>query len=226
MIAALTVSVGAQEAVKPTSPPEKTKPPAAMTKEMKAAVQKAILEAKAKEKAPSRVSNRRVVLPPKATNCTTERPSPARVVPSTRQATKQAPSRVVQNSMRTVQEVGPSAAPEKPRVLTENITIQLQGSVYGSEPLDLSLTGVGPVFQADVIAGEDRSILTHQYSVRPNDCGYRVEYSIGLRIAMEVSRNGQATVSGAAIAKEGERVVISKNGAHELALTLGKAGKK
>ena len=112
--------------------------------------------------------------------------------------------------------------------------IQLKGNIHSGEPLDLSLTGIGPVFQADVVTGEEHTILSHRYSVRPDDGGYLVEYSIGLRIRMEASQNGKMTnyeyrdvsVIGTAIVKEGERVVISKNGARELSLMVGKAGKK
>jgi hypothetical protein len=231
VIVGLTFSVGAQEAAKPTAPPEKTKPPAAMTKEMQAAVQKAILEAKAKEKAPSRARNRRVVLPPSSTNRTTGRPVQAQRAP-----TRTSPG-VAQNSANTNRAVAtsrPAVAEVRPQALTENIVIQLKGNVHSGEPLDLSLTGVGPVFQADVITGEEHTILSHQYAVKPDDGGYRVEYSIGLRIRMEASQNGKVTnyeyrdvsVTGTAIVKEGEQVVISKNGARELSLTVGKASKK
>lgn len=158
-------------------------------------------------------TRRRVVLPPKST--ATSRPAQA--------TAHRVPARAIQ-----------AAKLSASKELTENITIRLQGSVSDGPPLDLSLTGIGPIFQADVVAGDKFTILSHQYSVKPAGSGYKVEYSIGLRIRMEMAQTGNSvsyefrdvSVTGTVMVKEGERVVISKNGDRELALTLSKASKK
>lgn len=118
--------------------------------------------------------------------------------------------------------------------LTENITVQLQGSVKGGPVLDLAMTGIGPIFRGDVVAGDSAAIVTHSYTVNPTETGYRVEYSIGLRIKVEHQAEGMPTsveyrdviVTGTALAEEGKKLVIAKNGDHELTLTLGKAAAK
>ena len=132
--------------------------------------------------------------------------------------------------MKAVPRTGTTAAEVTPKVLAENITIQLQGSVNAGPQLDLSLTGVGPVFQADVLTGDEHTILSHQYSVKPQEGRYRVEYHIGLRVRFESSRNGNTTnyeyrdvsMTGTILAKEAEKVVISKDADRELSLTLKK----
>ncbi len=99
----------------------------------------------------------------------------------------------------------------------------------------LSLTGVGPIFQADVVTGDKHSLFPHHYSVMPHDCGYKVADGIGIRIRMESSHSGPRSISygygdvwvtGTLIAKEGEKVVISKNGERDLGLTLAKTARK
>ena len=135
-------------------------------------------------------------------------------------------------SPRTTPSPRPAAvrAAPAPSHLTENVTIHLRGSVNEGTPLNLSLTGIGPIFQADVVTDDAFTVLTHRYSVNPQEGGYRVEYTIGLRIRMEVPGNGlgvnyeyrDVSVVGTVIAKEGKAVVISKNGDRELSLTLAK----
>lgn len=97
--------------------------------------------------------------------------------------------------------------------------------------MDLSLTGVGPIFRSDAIAGEDQSIVTHTYTVIPADGGYKVEYSIGMRLRLTSSVSGTVTnyeyrdvmLTGTAVIKEGKNLVVATNGKHELSLTIGKA---
>ena len=103
--------------------------------------------------------------------------------------------------------------------LTENIMIQLQGSVVGGPDLDLSMTGIGPLFRGDVVAGDDPDILTHTDTVVKAGDGYKVDYSIGLRLKSEQKignrehiENRDVFVTGAALAEEGKKLVISKNG--------------
>ena len=128
----------------------------------------------------------------------------------------------------------PQVVQARPNTLTENITIQLQGKVEGGPALDLSMTGIGPIFRGDVVAGDDPAIVTHSYTVTVVEGGYKVEYSIGLRLKFEQMVNGKVNsveyrevmVSGTAIAREGKRLVIAKNGENELGLTLGKTASK
>ncbi len=123
------------------------------------------------------------------------------------------------------------AASVVPKVLTENISIHLQGTASEGTDLDLSLTGIGPIFQADVVTGDTHTILSHSYSVKPNGSGYTVEYNIGLRIRMEVARSKQTSsyesrevsLNGTVLLSEGAKVVISKNGVQELSLSVSKA---
>lgn len=238
----LTFSLGAQEAVE-VKPPVKTAPPASKTSKSRVPVKPSTnrkpteSEMKAATAAPTR-TRRRVVLPPNAARSTGPTARPTGRLPSARPAvpqnSKSTAARVVRPTIRAVPTSRPAVTRVMPKVFTENITIQLQGSVHDGPPLDLSLTGVGPIFQADVVTGDKFTILSHQYSVIPNDCGYKVEYNIGIRLRMEMARNGQNTsyefrdvsLSGTVIAKEGEKVVVSKNGDRELSLTLGKAKKK
>ena len=63
--------------------------------------------------------------------------------------------------------------------LSENITIQLQSSVVRGPELDLSMTGIGPVFRGDIVAGDDPDVAD-TYSVVKSGDDYKVKYSIGL----------------------------------------------
>lgn len=120
------------------------------------------------------------------------------------------------------------------KTLTENVTIQLQGSVEGGPALDLAMTGIGPIFRGDVVVGKGPTIVTHSYTVEPTEGGYKIEYSVGFRIKVEHKVDDKVksveyrdvSVSGTVIAKEGKRLVISKNGEHELGLLVGKTNSK
>lgn len=221
LIPLFAVSLFAQEGGK-VDPPAKVAPPAkAVEKGQEAAksvgreryVSQSSKSGPTKTAPATRMSPRRVVLPSKAASSTSSRPAPP--VRSTRPTVR-------------------SAAIERPsNHLSENITIQLQGSVVGGPELDLSMTGIGPVFRGDLVAGDDPTIVTHTYTVVKSGEDYKVEYSIGLRLKVENKEDERVNieyrdvvVTGTALVKEGKRLVISKNGDRELALTLGKASSK
>ena len=202
-------------------PPAKPVPPAKVTEKSPTSsgskpTRRYVPQAKKKVRttnaAPAtRTSPRRVVLPPKAAS-------------SGSSGAASAPGRPVRVPSR------PQVVQARPNTLTENITIQLQGKVEGGPALDLAMTGIGPIFRGDVVAGDDPAIVTHSYTVTVIEGGYKVEYSIGLRLKFEQMVNGKVNsveyrevmVSGTAIAREGKRVVIAKNGDNGLGLTLGK----
>jgi hypothetical protein len=117
--------------------------------------------------------------------------------------------------------------------LAENMTLQLQGSVVGGPELDLAMTGIGPLFRGDVVAGDDPAIVTHTYTVVTAGDGYKVDYSIGLRLQVEKKSDGRVNVefhdvvvTGTAMVEEEKTLVISKNGDRELSLTLSKTASK
>jgi hypothetical protein len=113
------------------------------------------------------------------------------------------------------------------------MTLQLQGSVVGGPELDLAMTGIGPLFRGDVVAGDDPAIVTHTYTVVTAGDGYKVDYSIGLRLQVEKKSDGRVNVefhdvvvTGTAMVEEEKTLVISKNGDRELSLTLSKTASK
>jgi len=161
-----------------------------------------------------RTASRRVVLPPKNTRPTTTTRSGVR------------PTRVSTGSARrSPVDTTKSAAPQG---LQDNITIQLKGVTGSGESIDLSLTGIGPIFQSDVFIGEEDTILTHSYSVTPSGDNYLVEFSIGTRIRVTTSSNGPTksfqyrdnTISSKVLLKPGKPVTVSNNQGKILALTI------
>lgn len=123
--------------------------------------------------------------------------------------------------------------------LEENMTLRLAGNFHGFFPLDLELTGTGPVFKIDLIhqpenEGDQPIIVTIRATVTltPADT-FRVEYDLAARIAIttstmtqpggKVMRNVEyrdVSLSGAANLSEGKPLDITKLNGQALTLTL------
>lgn len=136
------------------------------------------------------------------------------------------------------QDLQPPEAPEPPeqagpQVLPENMAIRLQGG-FGSGPtLDLLLAGAGPEFSADVFLPENSGLFNHRYTVRAAGERYRIEFSVNMRLPIETKVGERVsveyrdlTLSGTVLLKQGETVVIARNGEDKLTLGVDLAGKE
>ena len=131
-----------------------------------------------------------------------------------------------------------SAAAESER-LRENITLQISGDFQGLLPLELELTGVGPLFSTDLaIESADPkmppNVITFQATVRKeNDARFHVDYSLGARISLKTSavKRPDGTESfnieyrdvvlrGTVLLKKGAQVTISKLNGKELKISV------
>jgi hypothetical protein len=112
-----------------------------------------------------------------------------------------------------------------------NLTISLEGNTTTGSAVDLQLTGTGPTFSADQMIGDEGGTLTCQYTLSKNDKGYRVSYSIGVRVRIATAVvQGQAnmtnyeyrdvSLSGTVQCKPGVPVVIVRNAKVPLKLTV------
>ena len=187
----------------------------------------------------SRVSSRRVVLPSKTTQEAKAKAYPTRSgstgrrvapIPTSRTTTTgRTGAGAASSGVRSVSR-NPVATsrPAPPTGLQENITIQLKGSTQSGDAIDLSLTGIGPIFQSDVFIGEEDNILTHSYSITPSGPNYLVEFSIGTRVRVMTANNGPTksfqyrdnSISGKVLLKPGKPVTVSNNQGKVLALTV------
>lgn len=120
-------------------------------------------------------------------------------------------------------------APVETVGLQENITIRLQGTTTTGSDIDLSLTGVGPKFSADQVVNDD-IVLSCEYLVSETETGYKVSYVVSARIKVATQTGPNATsyeyrdvsISGSAICKAGRPLVLVRNGAKPLQLTISK----
>lgn len=113
--------------------------------------------------------------------------------------------------------------------LRKNTTIRLQGTTTTGQDVDLSLTGLGPRFNADqMIAGND-SVMSCDYLVSETDRGFMVSYTLRIRVRMGTNPGSPGppnaefrdlSLSGNILCKPGEPVVIVKNGDKSLQLTV------
>jgi hypothetical protein len=124
--------------------------------------------------------------------------------------------------------------------LTENLTLHFKGDFQGLVGLDLELTGLGPLFSAEIAIPSEKettpatlmSLSATVSSLAPD--GYKVDYSIGARIPMITSRfssqpGGPTSVNieyrdvllrGVVKVKEGKALTISKINGKELKVIL------
>lgn len=112
--------------------------------------------------------------------------------------------------------------------LRKNTTIRLQGTTTTGQDVDLSLTGLGPRFNADqMIAGND-TVMSCDYLVSETDRGFMVSYTLVVQVKAATSVNQGSTIynyrdvslKGTVLCKAGEPVVIVKNGDKSLQLTV------
>jgi hypothetical protein len=112
--------------------------------------------------------------------------------------------------------------------LSRNITIRLQGTTTTNSEIDLELTGTGPTFNAQQMVGKDESVLSCQYSVAQAEGGYRVSYSIGMRVKVVTNIHKDTTnyeyrdvtINGSALCAAGKPVTIVRNGGKPLELVV------
>ena len=133
--------------------------------------------------------------------------------------------------------VVPPQVPMEPRqdrrqadALDKNITIRLNGTLPGGEPVDLSLTGVGPLFSTDSPIGKEGTVPRFEYMVEPEGAAYRVTYSISTRIKVTIQRNGAENfefrdirTNGSVLCQAGKAVGIYKGQDGGLFLSVGDA---
>lgn len=118
--------------------------------------------------------------------------------------------------------------------LDKNITIRLNGTLPGGEPVDLSLTGVGPLFATDSPIGKEGTVARFEYMVAQEGAAYRVNYSISTRIKVAIQRNGETasnefrdiTTRGSVLCHAGKAVGIYKGQNGGLALSVGDAAEE
>jgi hypothetical protein len=111
--------------------------------------------------------------------------------------------------------------------LKENVTIRLQGTTTTGADIDLSLTGIGPRFNADQVVNDD-TVLHCQYVVSETESGYKVTYSVSGRIKVITQTTQKSTniefqdvsISGTVLCLAGRPKVIVRNGSKPLQLTI------
>jgi hypothetical protein len=129
------------------------------------------------------------------------------------------------------------------KLLTENLTLQFKGEFQGLVELDVELTGLGPLFSAEIVVPSEEketpatviSISSTITSLAPGD--YKVDYSIGARVPVKTNvhqrPDGPSTVNfqfsdillrGVAKVKEGKALIVSKINGKELQGILRKPG--
>ncbi len=116
--------------------------------------------------------------------------------------------------------------------LQKNTTIRVQGTTTTGQDIDLSLTGLGPRFNADqMIAGND-SVMNCDYLVTESDQRFLISYTLVVRIKV-TSNPGppnieyrDVSVGGTILCKPGEPVVIVKNGDKTLQITVTQEAEK
>ena len=110
--------------------------------------------------------------------------------------------------------------------LDSNITVKVQGGMGSSKPLDVTLSGVGPKFQA-VLAEPPGTI---QVSVEEKDGGFSVSYGISVQLIVQNNANNSSyrdsSVTGNFIAKVGEPFPILKVGDQSLTIEIERAKSK
>lgn len=154
------------------------------------------------------------------------------VIPAVAQEAPQPPVR--QERQRVV----PPQVPMEPRqdrrqadALDKNITIRLKGTLPGGEQVDLSLTGVGPMFSTDSPIGKEGAVARFEYVVEREGAAYRVNYSIFTRITVAIQRNGDTKsyetrdirTNGSVLCQAGKAVGIYKGQDGGLFLSVGDA---
>ena len=116
--------------------------------------------------------------------------------------------------------------------LSRNITIRLQGTTTTGNEIDLELTGSGPTFTAQQIAGKEESVLRCEYRVRETEGGYHVFYSVGTQIKVPTSVHKDSTnyeyrdvtIIGSVLCAAGKPVAIVRNGGKPLELVVSPVG--
>lgn len=161
--------------------------------------------------------------------------------------TRSAPARP--NPRATPATVRPArnAPPAAARVhgLPSNVTLNLKGSLQGQFPIDIELTGCGPLFRTDAPVenvaeeGTPPPILNIEFVVTQSENSYRLEYSVGARVAVTTSSQTGAdgatqrnisfrdlSLGGSAIIKMGETLTLSKIDGKRLAITMTEPAKE
>jgi uncharacterized membrane protein len=120
-------------------------------------------------------------------------------------------------------------APQQPAELTHNITIRLQGTTTNGDEIDLSLSGIGPSFNADQAIDKDTT-LSCEYLVAETETGYKVTYRVSKRIKIATENSAgttkyefmDVTLSNTVLCAEGRPLVLVLNGGKALKLTITK----
>jgi hypothetical protein len=119
--------------------------------------------------------------------------------------------------------------PQQPAELTHNITLRLQGTTTNGNDIDLSLSGIGPRFNAMQSIDKD-TIFNCEYMVSETEKGYKVTYNISTRIKIATQTSADTTryeymdvsASNTVLCAEGLPLVLVLNGAKSLKLTITK----
>lgn len=106
--------------------------------------------------------------------------------------------------------------------------IRLQGTTPAGIDIDVSLTGIGPRFKTDQML-DDGTVAQCEYVVSDNGNGYKVSYSLSVRVkvAMQPGPNASfqyqdVSTSGTVLCVESRPLVLARNGSKPLQLTITK----
>jgi hypothetical protein len=157
------------------------------------------------------------------------------VLPAFAQEAPQPPNRQERPRVVPPQSMAPRQERRQADALDKNITIRLNGILPVGEQVDLSLTGVGPMFSTDSPIGKEGAVTHFEYMVEPEGAAYRVNYSISTRIRIPIQRNGDAVISyeyrdiatnGSVLCEAGKAVGIYKGQGGGLFLSVGDAAEE
>ena len=117
---------------------------------------------------------------------------------------------------------------QKSSVLAVNHSIRLQGVLPDGGAVDVSTTGIGPKFMANVPLNQGARSLSCGYTLSESEGTYYISYSVSIRIRFQMGEtNGQANyqyrdyvLEGKVICNPGSSVVIFKNGEETLSIKL------
>lgn len=151
------------------------------------------------------------------------------VIPAVAQEAPQLPNRTERQRVVPPQVPMPRQDRREAEALDKNITIRLNGELPGGKGIDLSMTGVGPVFSTGSPIGEDDTMVRLEYMVQPEGAAYRVNYSISSRIKIAIKGEGDKTnfefrditTNGAVLCQSGKAVEIFKGQDGGLFLSVG-----
>ena len=117
--------------------------------------------------------------------------------------------------------------------LGENTRVRLHGSTSTGNAIDITLAGIGPRFAASQVINGDE-IIDCQYIVSETETGYKVIYTVGLRVKMVAGKSQNSTnyeyrdtsITGTVLCSDDSPQVLISNGGKPMELTITKASEE